>query len=31
MLRTGTNEFIVAAILIALGGIVFYQVVLNGI
>ncbi len=30
MPRTGTNEFIVAAMLIALGGIVFYQVILNG-
>ena len=30
MLRTGTSEFIVAVMLIALSGIVFYQVILNG-
>ena len=30
MLKTGTNEFIVAVMLIALSGIVFYQVILNG-
>lgn len=30
MLRTGANEFIVAVMLIALSGIVFYQVILNG-
>jgi hypothetical protein len=30
MLRTGTNEFIVAVTLIALSGILFYQGILNG-
>ncbi len=30
MLGTGTSEFLFAAMLIALGAIVFYQVILNG-
>jgi TRAP-type C4-dicarboxylate transport system permease small subunit len=30
MLRTGTNEFLIAVMLIAISGIVFYQVILNG-
>jgi hypothetical protein len=30
MFGTGTNEFLVAVMLIALSGVVFYQVILNG-
>lgn len=30
MPRTGTNEFVVAVTPIALSGILFYQVILNG-